>query len=311
MSSSLAAGGDLLGLLSRCDFPPPGNLVTCAVSGGPDSVGLLALVLRAGCEAVVVHVDHGLRPGSAADGEVVGEVVAKLAAMGGRVELRIVKVEVGPGPNLEARARSARLAALPSGACTGHTMDDQVETVLIRLIRGASLDGLAAMRRGPRHPILGLRRSEMRLVCRELDLPTVTDPSNSDTRFVRNRVRHELIPLLCDIAGRDVVPVIARQAGIMAEESGFLEGLAEDVDPTDVHVLTSSDPVLARRAVRRWLRQGEEGYPPDYSGVERVLAVAGGFAGATDVAPGVHVRRSRGKLYKGAAGGAGGRCAPG
>ena len=97
-------------------------------------------------------------------------------------------------------------------AATGHTADDQAETVLANLLRGAGVHGLAGMRAGPGHPLLGLRRAETVALCELLGLDPVQDPSNDDPRFVRNRVRHELLPLCSAIAGRDVVPVLARQA---------------------------------------------------------------------------------------------------
>ncbi|MDR3651210.1 MAG: ATP-binding protein, partial [Acidimicrobiales bacterium] len=82
-------------LLDRCTFPAPGTPLTCAVSGGPDSLALLALAVAAGCDVTAVHVDHGLRPGSAAEAEVVAA-----AAVGLGAGFRGTRVEVGPGPNL-------------------------------------------------------------------------------------------------------------------------------------------------------------------------------------------------------------------
>ena len=108
-------------------------------------------------------------------------------------------------------------------AATGHTADDQAETVLVNLLRGAGVHGLAAMRAGPGHPLLGLRRAETVALCEHLGLVPVRDPSNDDPRFVRNRVRHELLPLCSAIAGRDVVPVLARQAGVLAGDADLLD----------------------------------------------------------------------------------------
>ncbi|MGI8808381.1 MAG: tRNA lysidine(34) synthetase TilS, partial [Acidimicrobiales bacterium] len=152
-----AAGHDAL--LARCTFPPPGTTVTCAVSGGADSLALLVLSVAAGCRATAAHVDHGLRPGSADEAHTVAEAARHLGA-GFRAET----VDVAPGPNLEARARAARYAVLPPDVLTGHTADDQAETVLLNLLRGAGLDGLAGMRH-EHHPILDLRRAETEAVC--------------------------------------------------------------------------------------------------------------------------------------------------
>jgi tRNA(Ile)-lysidine synthase len=177
-------------------------------------------------------------------------------------------------------------------------MDDQAETVIIALLRGSGMDGTAAMRPGNEHPLLSVRRSETVKLCSMLEVPTFDDPTNSSDLFQRNRVRHHLIPLCCDIAGRDVVPLLARHAQLMAEESQFLDELSMPVDPTDVKSIRSAGRVLARRAIRRWLRSGNHGYPPDQAGVERVLAVANGLFKGTDVVPGIHISRSKGILAK-------------
>lgn len=260
----------------------------CAVSGGADSLALLVLARAAGCTVTAVHVDHGLRPGSAAEAAVVREAAARFGAA---FEAR--RVDVGPGPNLEARARAARRAALPPGALTGHTADDQAETVLLNLLRGAGLDGLAGIRPGPTKPLLAIRRSETAALCAALGLDPVDDPSNRDLALRRNRVRHELLPLLDRIAERDVAAVLARQAGLLREEAALLDELAGAIDPTDAAALAAAPPPLARRAIRRWLA-GE--HPPDAATVERVLAVARGDAVATDVGGGRRVARTAGRL---------------
>jgi tRNA(Ile)-lysidine synthase len=280
------------GLLERCHFPSAGTEVVCAVSGGADSLALLVLAVFAGCKVTAVHVDHGLRTESAAEAGVVEAVAARLGAT-----FRSERVSVGPGANLEARAREARLGVLPAQAATGHTMDDQAETVLLNMLRGAGLDGIGAMRPGPRHPILELRRAETRALCQELGIEAVSDPSNDDPRFLRNRVRHELIPLMNEIARRDVVPLLARQALLAGDEASYLDMLASMVDPTDAAGVARAPLVLARRAIRSWLR-GSCSHPPDLAAIERVLDVASGKRRATEVAPRVRIRRSHGRLSK-------------
>jgi len=277
-------------LLGRCTFAPAGSALVCAVSGGADSLALLVLACATGAPVTAVHVDHGLRPESAGEAEVVAAAARRFGAA-----FRTEKATVGAGANLEARARAARRAVLGPDAATGHTMDDQAETVLLNLLRGSGLDGLAGMRPGPGHPLLGLRRAETRALCAALDLDPVCDGSNSDPRFRRNRVRHELLPMCSDVAGRDVVPLLARQAGLLAAEGDLLDELAAGIDPSDGAALASAPGPLARRATRRWLRRGGP-HPPDLAAVERVLRVARGDARATDVAPGVRVRRSHGRL---------------
>ncbi len=296
------------GLLERCTFPPPGAPLTCAVSGGADSLALLLLAVMAGCRVTAVHVDHGLRAGSAAEAEVVASAAARVGA-----DFRRERVELEPGPNLEARARAARFAVLPPDVATGHTMDDQVETVLCNLLRGTGPDGLAGMRPGPAHPLLGLRRSETRQVCEEAGIAWVDDASNRDPRYLRNRVRLELLPLCEDVAGRDPVPAIARLASLAGADGALLDGLAADLvpDPTSAAALVRAPEPLAARAVRRWLREigatpasggraarvaGADRQPPSSADVRRVLGVAAGSAVATEIAGGWRVCRSRGRL---------------
>jgi tRNA(Ile)-lysidine synthase len=281
-------------LLSRCTFPPAGAALACAVSGGADSLALLVLATAAGCDVTAIHVDHGLRAGSAVEAEV---VAAAAARFGARVERH--RVSVAPGSNLEARARAARFSVLPAGVATGHTMDDQAETILVNLLRGAGADGLAGMEPGARHPLLALRRSETHALCAASGLVPVCDESNDDPAFVRNRVRHELLPLCAQVAGRDPVPVLARQAGVLREEVGLLEALAmrELPDPADARAVARADRPLARRALRRWLREAGRGeHPPSLAEVDRTLAVAAGAAVGTELAGGRRVRRTGGRL---------------
>lgn len=284
--------GSPVDLLDRCRFPPAGTEVTCAVSGGPDSVALLVLAVEAGCRATAVHVDHGLRPGSATEIEVVAAAARHVGA-----EVRQVRVDVAPGPNLEARARAARRAVLPGGALLGHTADDQAETILLNLLRGAGLDGLTGMRPDHRRPLLALRRTETAGLCADLGLRTVDDPTNRDPRFRRNRVRREVLPLLDEVAERDLVPVLARQADLLAEVVAHLDREADGIDPTDADTLAALPPAVARVVVRRWLRPcSPEHHPPSAAAVDRVLTVARGDAVAAELGGGWRVARTARRL---------------
>lgn len=279
-------------LVTRCTFPPPGSRVDLAVSGGADSLALLVLAAHAGLDATAYHVDHGLRPSSAREAGVVEEAAAKVGA--GFASRR---VDVAPGPNLEARARAARFAVLPGGVATGHTADDRAETILINMLRGAGLRGLAGIRPGFRHPILALRRSETRELCAAAGLVPVEDESNADPAFLRNRVRRELLPLLSEMARRDVVPLLVRQADLIRAEDELLDRLACDVDPLDGRALAALDPVLARRAVRGWLSSADsEAHMPSAATVERVLEVARKVTRASEVGGNQRVRRTNGRL---------------
>lgn len=286
-------------LLSRCSFPDAGTAVVCAVSGGADSLAMLALAVAAGCSCHAVHIDHGLRPGSEKEAEVVAAGAASLGATFERLQ-----VEVEPGPDLEARARAARYGALPAEALVGHTADDQAETLLLNLMRGSGLDGLTAMRpqggglKSVRRPILQLRRAETTALVRSLGLAVISDPSNYEPRFRRNRVRHELLPLFADISSRDPVPLLARTAALLADDACLLQALAGELDPTDTRALRSSPRPLAMRALRQWLRafQGPEQHPPSSSDLDRVWAVVTGEARACELSGGFRVSRHRGRL---------------
>jgi len=275
-------------LLSRCTFPQPGSKVDCAVSGGADSVALLVLAVANGCEATAWHVDHHLRPDGAREAALVQALTERL---GCGFELRHVTID--DSANVEARARDARFAVLPQGVMTGHTTDDQAETMLVNLIRGASSRGLAAMTPSTSKPILALRRSETHALCSALGLEVVVDSTNDSPAFQRNRIRNEVMPLLADIAARDVVTVLTRQADLLRDDDALLDELARALDPTDAKALTSAPRALARRAVRLWL---SDRYPPDVATVERVLGVAAGEATACDIEGARRVRRSQQRL---------------
>jgi tRNA(Ile)-lysidine synthase len=243
------------------------------------------LAIAAECSVTAHHVDHGVRADSGADADAAR---ATAAALG--VDFVLHSVEVAPGPNLEARLRRARYDALPGGVLTGHTADDQAETVLLNLLRGAGLDGLSAMSPGPTKPLLAIRRYQTLMLCEALGLTIVTDPTNTDRSFRRNRIRHEALPLLADIAQRDLVNVLARTADVLRHDLDLLDELAAAIDPTDARQLAAAHPALASRAVRRWL--AADGYAPDAAAVERVLAVATGTRLACELTGGRRVERS-------------------
>ena len=278
-------------LLSRATFPSGTAPLRCAVSGGPDSTALLALAVALGRPVTAVHVDHGLRPESAAD----AEQVSRLAAAWG-AEFELHRVRVADGGDLEARARVARHAAVGPEGLWGHTADDQAETVLLRLLRGTGPHGLAAMR-PDRHPLLRLRRAETVALCRHLGVRPVDDVMNRDPRFDRARVRHEVLPLLTDVARRDVVPALARLAQQSAELDDLVELLSAEVDATSVRHLRSVPRPVAVAAWRRWWTAATDGLPPpDAAAIERVLSVVEGRTRACDVSAGWSLRRRQGVL---------------
>jgi tRNA(Ile)-lysidine synthase len=144
--------------------------------------------------------------------------------------------------------------------------------------------------------LLGIRRADTRALCAELGLPVFDDPMNDDRAFRRVAIRRDVLPLLEQVAARDLVPVLARQAEILRAESEYLDQLAVAAwpgsEPPSAARLAALAPVLARRAVRVWLGPP----PPSAAEVERVLSVAAGHARAVQLAGGCVVRRSKGRL---------------
>lgn len=276
-------------LLSRCRFPAEGEL-DLAVSGGPDSTAMTVLTAAAGHRAVLHHVDHGLRPGSDDEQERVRELARAwgFGFVGHRVELEA-------GSDLERRCREARLSVLPPGTLFGHTADDLAETVVMRVMRGTGPAGLAAMSERT-HPLLRLRRAETVALCGHLGLAPVEDPMNRDPRFTRNRVRSEVLPLMCEVAGRDVVPLLCRLAQQAGEQASAVTGLLEDLDPTDATALASAPGWLARESLRRWWREDTGLLGPDAASLERMLGVARTESRACDVLAGWRLERTAGRL---------------
>jgi tRNA(Ile)-lysidine synthase len=277
--------------------------VVVGCSGGADSLALLALAVEAELDPVAVYVDHGIRDGGDREAGVVAGAASRLGAA-----FDVRRVTVTEGANLEARARTARYEALEgarlahgaTAVLVAHTADDQAETVMLNLLRGSGARGLAGMpaRRGRVvRPLLRSRRAALAEVCEQRGLVPVEDPSNADPAFRRNRIRHEVMPLLERIAGRDLTPVLVRQADVLRSEADFLDGLARAAWPGEAGArardLAVLPRALARRAVRCWL--GDP--PPSLDEVDEVLVVAQGERRAVDLAGGRRVLRSGGVMH--------------
>ncbi len=275
-----------------------GEPLGLAVSGGPDSLGLLRLALEDGRRPVrVATVDHGLRAGSA--GETAD--VARLCVRLGVPHTSLRPDAPIPGRNRQAGARRARYRALAGWAerealarvATGHQCDDQAETLALRLMRGSGPHGLAGVRERQRlrwpdappltlvRPCLGLRRAELAAVVRDAGWSAVEDPSNTDDRHDRARLRKRL--------PSELAPALARSARALAEAS---EALAWAEERAAAQSLTLAEgaaaiapaglpPALARALVARAVAALRPGAPPP-TGPEgdRLLAVlaAGGAA---------------------------------
>ena len=254
----------------------PARRLCVAYSGGLDSTVLLHAAARlcaghSGHRLRAVHVDHQLHDDSARWG-------AHCEALAGRLGVAFqgltVEVPRQPGQGLEAAARAARYAAL--GTClapgelllTAHHADDQLETVLLALMRGAGLRGLSAMPPGQRfargwlvRPLLGFTRAALETWARQERLEWLTDPSNVDTRFDRNYLRHRVLPALQErwpAAARSAV----RSAAHLGEAGAVLDALAaRDCAAAgagacmDIEILRALDPARRRNLLRYWIRQ--------------------------------------------------------
>jgi len=277
-----------------------------ALSGGADSVFLLHLVQRAAVRTKVlaVHVDHGLRgEESHADAEFCAHLCAKLG-----VSFARRRVEVNDGPDLEARLRKARYAALLDETgrtgidvlLTGHHQDDALETLLMRMMRGGELGGLSGPARetllgrpdGRKvrvlRPLLHMRREEVRALLGTAGLEWREDSSNLSPRFTRNRVRGGLLPAIEETCGPEGLANLRRFAGAvegleseLAQRTAHL-GWESPVDTSGLErlggrfggtlprrALTELAPPLQRRALARLLTEGT-GETPSREVLDRV-----------------------------------------
>lgn len=242
----------------QIDDLEPGALVLAACSGGADSLALAAALAveapRRRLLAGAITVDHGLTADSAQQAARVLTQVREL----GLVVAESVRVTVaGPG-GPEAAARRARYAALESAAVRlgavavllGHTRDDQAETVLLGLARGAGARSLAGMptRRGPlRRPLLELSRATTVAACAAEGLQAWFDPHNGDPAYARVRVRHRALPVLEETLGPGVTAALARTADLLRADADALDAIAADAHRQALAVDGSLDAaVLAR-----------------------------------------------------------------
>ncbi|MFI7213701.1 tRNA lysidine(34) synthetase TilS [Micromonospora maritima] len=260
------------------DLPGPGPVLV-ACSGGPDSLALAAatafVASRLGRPAGLVTVDHGLQPGSAER----AHAVAAWARTAGLDPVEVVRVRVHGRPGgPEAAARDARYEALvevarrhhAAGVLLGHTRDDQAETVLLALARGAGPRGLSGMpeRRDLDgvpllRPLLDVARDDTRSACAALGLDPWTDPHNTDRAYARARVRAEALPALVDALGPGVVANLARTARLLAADTAALDASADaalaDVraggDGLSVDGLAALPAAVRTRVLHAWARE--------------------------------------------------------
>lgn len=248
------------------EYLPTAEQWCVALSGGADSLALTA-VAAAMLPTTALIVDHGLQSGSA---EVA--VTARTQALGlGCVDAQVLSVEVSGDGGPEAAARTARYVALQAArgdrpVLLGHTLDDQAETVLLGLGRGSGPRSIAGMRPYDPpwcRPLLGVRRAVTHAACADLGLTAWQDPHNADRRFTRNRLRHEVLPLLEDVLGGGVAEALARTATALREDTGLIDTLIAQAlttsatdDGLDARALRALPDPVRRGVIRSWLLAG-------------------------------------------------------
>ncbi|HEX6975258.1 MAG TPA: tRNA lysidine(34) synthetase TilS [Vicinamibacterales bacterium] len=304
-----------------------GGRVLVALSGGPDSVALVHVLgeLERDGELTVcglAHFNHQLRGAEADEDEAFCRALAAergLRFEAGRADVRALARE--QGRSVEDAARVARYAFLEAAAdrlgadaiAVGHTRDDQAETFLLRLLRGAGSRGLASiLPKSGRviRPMLDVSRAELRAYAEAHGLRWRTDVSNDDVSIPRNRVRHELIPFLAQSFSPGVVEVLARAAAVAREDDDALHGEAielarrivlyrettGDVE-VDAEALMALHPALAARVAQLALRSRAGGVFVGFDHVERFLEfAAGGRPGSMISLPGQRARHRGGRI---------------
>lgn len=305
---------------------PAGSLALVACSGGADSLALAAatrfVAPRLGWRAGLVTVDHGLQPGSGGQ----AESVAEWAGKAGFDPVQVLPVTVPSGRRSggpEAAARAARYRALAAasrlGAAAvllGHTRDDQAETVLLALARGAGPRGLAGMparrdRDGVAwlRPLLGTGREQTRAACLAQDLQAWQDPHNQDPAYARARVRATALPALVEALGERVVDNLARTATQLAADTAALDALAAVAlaartadGGLAVAGLRELPDAVRTRVLHGWARElGAGGSALSHRHVAALDALVTGWhgQGSVHLPGGIQVRRRAGTLTAG------------
>ncbi|MDZ5441212.1 tRNA lysidine(34) synthetase TilS [Micromonospora sp. 4G57] len=297
--------------------------VLVACSGGADSLALAAATAfvapRLGRLAGLVTVDHGLQPGSAER----ADAVARWAAGIGLDPVDAVRVTVAGRPGgPEAAAREARYQALVAAArrhdaaalLLGHTRDDQAETVLLALARGAGPRGLAGMPERREldgvpllRPLLDVGRDDTRKACAALGLTPWEDPHNADPAYARARVRSDVLPALVRALGPGVLDNLARTARLVAADTAALDDLAAAAlaaarladDGLSVDVLVALSPAVRTRVLHAWARQlGAAPAALSHRHVAALDALVTGWhgQGVVHLPGGLRVARRKGRL---------------
>ncbi len=268
----------LLTAIRRYEMVKPGDTVICAVSGGADSMALLwgmwLLKEKLGISVECAHFDHNLR---GEESKRDAEFVRNFCDFHD-IKLYLGAGNVTPGPKgLEAAARDARYAffkTLPGTIATAHTADDNAETMLMHLVRGSGLRGLGGVTpKSDRliRPMLDVTRAQVEAFLNENYIRHVEDSSNGGDEFLRNRLRHHVMPLL-KAENPSIATGLSAAAQRIRQDAALLDSLAAEIDPTDVNALREAPGPLRRRAIEGLLR--ENGFPePSASHIAQAEAV--------------------------------------
>lgn len=321
------AGRKLTSAVSRGKLISTGDSVLVAVSGGADSVALLHLLLglksALNLEITVAHLHHNIRGRAATlDQSFVRKLARRLKVAFVTRRVDVPALAQASGISIEMAARSARYDFLTREArlrkaiiVTAHTANDQAETMLLKFARGAGTRGLSginpnATMDGVRvvRPLLDVSRAEIEAYLTARKLRWREDESNADTAYLRNRVRHELLPLLARRLNPDLVTTLSRTASIIRTEDQFLDQLAirnlksckVNVGSLSVKRLAKLPPAILRRLIRAWL--AGEGFPPelvDFDSTARIetLLQDRNTTGRCELAAGHHAAREYDRLF--------------
>ncbi len=249
----------LAGFMDRYQMVRPGDSVVCAVSGGADSMALLwAMYLlrdKLQIHLYAAHFNHGLR-GAESDRD---EAFVRDFCAGYGIAFTCGTGEVIAGKKgLEAAAREARYAflrSLPGKIATAHTADDNAETVLMHLVRGTGLKGLggiAPVSGSVVRPMLSVTREEVLAFLEEYRIPYVEDSTNAEDVFLRNRLRHNVLPLL-KRENPTLTPNLSAMALRLRDDEAALEAAANDADANDVAALRALQPAVRSRVLHKIL----------------------------------------------------------
>jgi len=289
---------------------PRSGVVIIACSGGADSLALAAAAAfegpRAGVNAGLVTVDHGLQPGSEAQ----ARAVAQLGYDLGFDPVELIRVRVGRAGGPEAAARTARYgaldrvaAALDADVLLGHTLDDQAETVLLGLGRGSGPRSIAGMRPLDgryRRPFLGVRRTTTQAACAAVGLIPWRDPHNVDPAYQRVRLRQEVLPLLDDVLHGGVAEALARTAALVQEDLDALDELAAAHRPggeLPIAELAQLPRAIRTRVLRAWVRvHAAEPLSAERTAELDALITTWHGQGPIDIPGGFEVVRASGRL---------------